>query len=80
VPDGYTLLFTSNTAHVLGPLLKSPRPFDPVADFTAIGVTVRFPLYLVVNPAIPAKTVKEFTPTRKPVAVFSITRVPAKAD
>ncbi len=60
VPDGHTLLFTSNTAHVLGALLKSTRPFDPVADFTAIGVTVRFPLYLVVNPAIPAKTTKEF--------------------
>ena len=59
-PDGYTLLFTSNTAHVLGPLLKSPRPFDPVADFSAIGVTVRFPLYLIVNPAIPAKTTREF--------------------
>jgi tripartite-type tricarboxylate transporter receptor subunit TctC len=59
-PDGYTLLFTSNTAHVLGPLLKSPRPFDPVADFTAIGLTVRFPLYLVVNPSIPAKTTREF--------------------
>jgi tripartite-type tricarboxylate transporter receptor subunit TctC len=59
-PDGHTLLFTSNTAHVLGPLVKSPRPFDPVADFTPIAVTVRFPLYLVVNPALPARTVKEF--------------------
>lgn len=59
-PDGYTLLFTSNTAHVLGPLLKSSRPFDPVTDFSGIGVTVRFPLYLVINPAIPVKTTREF--------------------
>lgn len=59
-PDGYTLLFTSNTAHVLGALLKSPRPFDPVADFTPISMTVRFPLYLIVTPSIPAGTVKEF--------------------
>jgi tripartite-type tricarboxylate transporter receptor subunit TctC len=59
-PDGYTLLFTSNTGHVLGPLLKQPRPFDPVGDFTPIAMAVRFPLYLIVNPALPAKTVKEF--------------------
>jgi tripartite-type tricarboxylate transporter receptor subunit TctC len=59
-PDGYTLLFTSNTAHVLGPLLKLPRPFDPVTDFSAVGVTVRFPLYLVVHPGTPGKTTKEF--------------------
>ena len=59
-PDGHTLLFTSNTAHVLGPLLKSPRPFDPVADFTPITMAVRFPLYLVANAKIPAKTIQEF--------------------
>src|SRR5688572_25974268 len=33
-PDGYTLLFTSNTAHILGPLPREPRPFDAAADFT----------------------------------------------
>ena len=59
-PDGHTLLFTSNTAHVIGPLLRSPRPFDPVSDFTPISVAVRFPQYLVANAKIPAKTVQEF--------------------
>ena len=59
-PDGHTLLFTSNTAHLLGPLLKTPRPFDPVSDFTPITVAVRFPLYLVANAKIPAKTIQEF--------------------
>jgi tripartite-type tricarboxylate transporter receptor subunit TctC len=59
-PDGYTLLFTSNTGHVLGPLLRQPHPFDPVGDFVPIAMAVRFPLYLIVNPAVPAKTVKEF--------------------
>ena len=33
-PDGYTLLFTSNTGHVLGPLLHDPKPFEPVTDFS----------------------------------------------
>lgn len=59
-PDGHSLLFTSNTAHLLGPLLRTPRPFDPVSDFTPITMAVRFPLYLVANPKIPAKTVQEF--------------------
>jgi len=59
-PDGHTLLFTSNTAHLLGPLLKNPRPFDPVSEFTPITMAVRFPLYLVANAKIPAKTIQEF--------------------
>lgn len=59
-PDGHTLLFTSNTAHVLGPLLQNPRPFDAAADFTPITKVLRFPLYLVIHPSIPARTVKEF--------------------
>jgi tripartite-type tricarboxylate transporter receptor subunit TctC len=58
--DGHTLLFTSNTAHVLGPLLQNPRPFDAAADFTPISKALRFPLYLVVHPSVPARSVKEF--------------------
>ncbi|MCC7487228.1 MAG: tripartite tricarboxylate transporter substrate binding protein [Burkholderiales bacterium] len=59
-PDGYTLLFTSNTSHILGPLLQNPRPFDAVADFTPVSKVLRFPLYLVIHPSIPAKSLKEF--------------------
>ena len=59
-PDGYTLLFTSNTGHVLGPLLQEPRPFDAVADFTPISKALRFPLYLVVHPSIPARSLSGF--------------------
>jgi tripartite-type tricarboxylate transporter receptor subunit TctC len=59
-PDGYTLLVAANSQHVLGPLLHDPRPFDPVADFTPISMMVRFPNYLVINAAIPARTVADF--------------------
>jgi tripartite-type tricarboxylate transporter receptor subunit TctC len=59
-PDGYTLLFTSNTAHVLGPLLQNPRPFDAAADFTSVTKVLRFPLYLVIHPSVPARSLKEF--------------------
>ncbi len=37
-----------------------PRPFDPVADFTPVSMAVRFPLYLIVNPSLPVRTLKEF--------------------
>jgi len=59
-PDGYTLLFTSNTAHVLGPLPHEPRPFDAAADFTPITKILRYPLYLVIHPSVPARSLKEF--------------------
>jgi tripartite-type tricarboxylate transporter receptor subunit TctC len=59
-PDGYTLLFTSNTAHVFGPLVRDPRPFEPVADFSPLSMVLRFPLYLIVNNAVPGKTVADF--------------------
>ena len=59
-PDGYTLLFTSNTAHILGPLPREPRPFDAAADFTPITKLLRYPLYLVIHPSLPARTLKEF--------------------
>jgi len=59
-PDGYTLLFTSSSAQVLSPLLMKPRPFDAVADFTPISKAVRFPLYLIVHPSIPVRSLREF--------------------
>ena len=59
-PDGYTLLFTSNTGHVLGPLLMATRPFDAVADFTPVTKVLKFPLYLIVHPSVPVKSIREF--------------------
>jgi len=58
--DGYTLLFTSNSAHLIGPLLKSPVPYDSVKDFTPLSMVIKYPMYLLVNPALPAKTIPEF--------------------
>lgn len=59
-PDGHTLLFTSNTAHVFGPLVQEPPPFDPVSDFTPVSAAVRFPQYLVVHPSVPVHSLQEF--------------------
>ncbi len=58
-PDGYTLLAISNT-FVRVPVLLADAGYDPLKDFTAISLTGEVPLVLVVNPALPVKTVKEF--------------------
>lgn len=42
------------------PTLFSKLPYDPVKDFTPIGLLARFPLILVVSPQVPAKDFKEF--------------------
>lgn len=59
-PDGYTLLYTSNSAHIIGPLLRKPQSFDPVADFTPITEPLRYPMYLLTSTKLPAKSFKEF--------------------
>ncbi len=59
-PDGYTLLFTANSAHTLGPLLRDPRPFESIADFTPIAIAVTYPMYLLIEQRIPATTLAEF--------------------
>lgn len=57
-PDGYTLLVMANT-FVTVPLIVSNPGYDPLKDFTAVTLTCLVPQVLVVNPALPVRTVKE---------------------
>ena len=57
-PDGYTLMLTSN-GHTVAGLVNKNLPFDPVKDFAGITRVSSAPLYLIINPDLPAKTVKE---------------------
>jgi tripartite-type tricarboxylate transporter receptor subunit TctC len=58
-PDGYTLL-TTEMSFTIAPALGVKQPFDPRKDFTHIITAAAAPHVLVVNPAVPAKTVQEF--------------------
>lgn len=58
-PDGYTLLLGTFGGMVSGPALGMKVPYDPVKDFTPIGLAVYTPWALVVNAAVPANSVKE---------------------
>jgi tripartite-type tricarboxylate transporter receptor subunit TctC len=64
-PDGYTLLYTSNSSHVVAPMLQNPRPYDPVKDFTPVAPTTRYPFLMVVHPEFAARTLAEFVAAAK---------------
>jgi len=56
--DGYTILAMANTFAVVPSLLSNPG-YDPLKDFAAVSLTCRVPQVLVVNPALPVRSVKE---------------------
>jgi tripartite-type tricarboxylate transporter receptor subunit TctC len=57
-PDGYTILVASSS-FVVNPSLYAKNPYDAFKDFAPITLAAASPNILVVNPDIPAKTVKE---------------------
>lgn len=59
-PDGYTILSADTATLAANPYLYRKLSYSAEKDFTSIGLTVRFPLILVVNPKIPARNLKEF--------------------
>jgi tripartite-type tricarboxylate transporter receptor subunit TctC len=57
-PDGYTIMMVTST-HTINPsILKTP--YDAVKDFAPVTTISRAPFGLVVHPALPVKTLKEF--------------------
>ncbi len=59
VPDGYTI-FYNTSAIVIGPALYDKVNYDTLKDFTPVLLTASVPMVLVVNPQLPARSVKEF--------------------
>ena len=57
-PDGYTLLAVANTFAMVPSIIANPG-YDPLKDFSAITLTCLVPQVLVVNPALPVKSIKE---------------------
>ena len=58
-PDGYTLLFASNTGMSGAPALHKDIGYDPVKDFTPVSMLGMFPYFLVVNKDLPVKTLRD---------------------
>ncbi|MEO6986625.1 MAG: tripartite tricarboxylate transporter substrate binding protein [Paralcaligenes sp.] len=60
-PDGYTLLMgSSGPLTVAGAVQPTKLSYDPVKSFTPVMLVAKIPLVLVVNPSVPAHTLKEF--------------------
>ena len=57
-PDGLTLLVAASSI-AANPTLFKTQPFDTLKDLQAVSLVFRTPLALVVNPAVPAKSVAE---------------------
>lgn len=71
-PDGHTLLHTSGSFAV-NPSIQKKLPYDTVKDFTPVSqITEGEAHIIVVNPALPARNLKELIElTRKPGSKLS---------
>jgi len=64
-PDGYTILLGNVGSLAVAPHLIAKLPYDPLHDLAPITMAVEFPNVIVVQPAMPAKTLAEFVQLAK---------------
>lgn len=58
-PDGYTLFLATASAMSFAPVARRSLPYDPAADFTAVGRIGTFGFFLYAHPSVPAGSVGE---------------------
>jgi len=58
-PDGYTMTLGFAGSLAINPHLYSNPGFDTLKNFAAVSRTVEIPYILIVNPAVPVKTMKD---------------------
>ena len=63
--DGYTLVVGTTSTHVVAPSVYQKLEYDPVKDFAPVSLMAVTPYLLVVNPSVPAKSVKELVELMK---------------
>ncbi len=63
-PDGYTLVMPI-TSFSINPHPYAKLPFDTIKDFAPVVLASSAPLFLVINPSVPAKSVTELIAVAK---------------
>jgi tripartite-type tricarboxylate transporter receptor subunit TctC len=59
-PDGYTLYATTGSSLVQNPALRKSLPYDPLKDFSLLGLAVTNPGVIIISNELPVHSVKEF--------------------
>lgn len=59
LPDGHTLLFTTDSTLTINPTLRERLPYDPQKDFAPIIVIGYQDLVLVSHPSLPVRTLDD---------------------
>jgi tripartite-type tricarboxylate transporter receptor subunit TctC len=59
-PDGYTLMMGITANIAINPALYRKLPYDPVRDFAPVTLVAAAPYVMVVPPALPVKTARDF--------------------
>ena len=63
--DGYTWLLGTATSHAINASLVKKLPYDPVKDFAPIALVAVLPQIIVIHPALPAASLKDFSALAK---------------
>src|SRR6476661_4281309 len=58
-PDGYTLLLGAGSGLGTNPALGQKLEYDPIRDFSPVGLAAYVPQLFVVHPSVPAKSITE---------------------
>src|SRR5690242_19969460 len=58
-PDGYTLLMATPTPMAINVAVYKNLPYDPRTDLVPLTLIAQAPFFLLVNPSLPVKSVRE---------------------
>jgi len=59
-PDGYSLLVSHASVHVFATATRKTMPFDPINDFTHMGMLVEAPMVLLVRAQSPYQNLAQY--------------------
>jgi tripartite-type tricarboxylate transporter receptor subunit TctC len=63
--DGYTLLVSHASVHIYAAATRKTMPFDPVNDFSHMGMLVEAPMVLLVRAQSPYQTLEQYLTAAK---------------